>query len=99
VILPPLVFPGTVIHPPLASPDGAFYTVAKKSFWGQNISTISEVKIESYFNHLMYFHAIGFFNEADTLESSSKLTYSFQEEVIHTQKVQHRAKLIKMVGD
>ncbi len=81
-MLPPLVFPGTVIHPPLASPDGAFYTVAKKSFWGQNISTISEFQIESYFNHLMYFHAIGFFNEADTLESSSILTYSFQEQGI-----------------
>ncbi len=30
------------------------------------------------------FHAIGFFNEADTLESDSILLYSFQEQSIYT---------------
>jgi len=30
---------------------------------------------------------MGFFNEADTLESSSILIYSFQEQSIYTQKV------------
>ncbi len=34
---------------------------------------------------VLYFRAIGFFNEADTLESSSMLIYSFQEQSIYTQ--------------
>ncbi len=34
------------------------------------------------------FRAIGFFNEADTLESSSTLIYYFQEQIgIYTQKL------------
>ncbi len=38
-----------------------------------------------------YFHAIGFFNEANTLESTSILIYSFQEQSIYTQKMWHEA--------
>ncbi len=34
---------------------------------------------------VLHFRAIGFFNEADTLESSSILIYSFQEQSIYTQ--------------
>jgi hypothetical protein len=41
------------------------------------------------------FHAIGFFNEADTLESSSMLIYSFQEQSIYTQMICHEATYIK----
>jgi hypothetical protein len=33
----------------------------------------------------MIFHAIGFYNEADTLESSSTLIYSEKEQSIYTQ--------------
>jgi hypothetical protein len=35
---------------------------------------------------LVKFHVIGFFNEADTLEFSSILTYYFKEQSIYTQK-------------
>ncbi len=46
----------------------------------------------------LLFPAIGFFNEADTLESSSILIYSFQEQSIYTQKGRHEAVPIK-IGD
>jgi hypothetical protein len=38
-----------------------------------------------------------FFNEADTLESSSILLYSFQEQIIYTQNRLHEAILIKTI--
>ncbi len=42
---------------------------------------------------------MGFFNEADTLESSSILIYSGQEQSIYMQKVWHKAIFIKMIGN
>jgi hypothetical protein len=42
------------------------------------------------------FCAIVFFNEADTLESSSILIYYFKEQSIYTQEM---ARLIKMVDN
>jgi hypothetical protein len=38
------------------------------------------------FVKISYFCAIAFFNEADTLESSSILIYSLQEQSIYTQE-------------
>jgi hypothetical protein len=42
-----------------------------------------------------YFRVIGFFNEADTLESNSILIYSLQEQSIYTLKTRHKAMLSK----
>jgi len=42
---------------------------------------------------VLFFCAIGFFNKADTLESSSILIYYYQEQSIYTQK--DGAKLLK----
>ncbi len=42
-------------------------------------------------------HAIGFFNEADTLESSSILIYSHSKAGLYTQSGQQDAVKIKMV--
>ena len=39
---------------------------------------------------------LGFFNEADTLESSSILIYLFQAQSIYTRKGWHKAILIKI---
>ncbi len=43
------------------------------------------------------FRAIGFFNEADTFESSSILIYSISEQSILTNSGRHEAVLIKKV--
>jgi hypothetical protein len=47
--------------------------------------------------HLEYFHAIGFFNEADTLETSSVLFYSQSMSGLYTQWGQQNAALINTV--
>ncbi len=49
----------------------------------------------SVFMDKIKFHAIGFFNEAGTVESSSILIYSFQAQSIYTQKMLQKVRLIK----
>ncbi len=57
-----------------------------------------EVEIVWHIFFVTDFVQLGFFNEADTLESSLILLYSFQEQSIYTQKRWQKAILIKM-GD
>jgi len=51
-----------------------------------NDAILEEVDVKVMGKNVKIFHAIGFYNEADTLESSSILIYQFHRQSIYTQR-------------
>jgi hypothetical protein len=67
----------------------------KKTDPGVVINSLAKLLQQKYVFQLDLFRAIGFYNEADTLEFSSILIYSTSEQSIYTQNGWHKAALIK----